>query len=160
LQRDVFRSVLGIARAHAKPVLVHSRYAWTDALALVMESGISRAAFHWFTGFSSVLKGIMDAGYYISATPAVEYHEEHRRAVKGVSLDRLLLETDAPVWYGRSERYESRPADVVRSLNGVAQLRGEAPVTIASATTMAAMELLGVATPTDDEEVIKHGTGH
>lgn len=159
VQQDVFRRVLEIARFHGKPVLVHSRYAWTDALQLVLQSGVPRAVFHWFTGFSSVLKGIMDAGYYVSATPAVEYHEEHRRAVRGVPLDRLLLETDAPVWYGRSERYQSRPADVVRSLMGVAQLRGEPPATIASATTRAAMSLLEVAAPIDDEEVTNHGTG-
>jgi TatD DNase family protein len=158
-QQDVFRVVLEIARSQEKPVLVHSRYAWTDALRLVAESGVSRAVFHWFTGFSSVLKGIIDSGYYVSATPAVEYHEEHRRAVRAVPLERLLLETDAPVWYGRSDRYQSRPADVVRSLMGAAALREESPEAVADATTRAALALLGLATPIDDEEVTTNGTG-
>ncbi len=160
LQKDVFKSVLEIACVHQKPVLVHSRYAWKDALELVLQAGVQRAVFHWFTGFSSVLKGIIDAGYHISATPAVEYHEEHRRAVKEVPLDHLLLETDAPVWYGRVERYESRPADVVRSLQGVALLREIPAEVVASATTRAAMDLLGVASPNEHEEVINNdGTG-
>ncbi|MFW6056326.1 MAG: TatD family hydrolase [Chloroflexota bacterium] len=144
VQKDIFRKVLEIARVHDKAVLVHSRYAWTDALNLVLESGVTRAVFHWFTGFSSALKGIMEADFYISATPAVEYHEEHRRAVKAVHLDRLLLETDTPVWYGRSDRYQARPVDVVRSLKGVAQLRGESIATVAQTTTMAASRLLRI----------------
>ncbi len=149
-QKDIFSRVLEIAHVHDKPVLVHSRYAWTDALNLVLESGVTRAVFHWFTGFSSALKGIMEAGFYISATPAVEYHEEHRRAVRAVHLDRLLLETDTPVWYGRSDRYQARPVDVVRSLKGVAQLRGESIATVAQMTTLAATRLLGINVPIHD----------
>ena len=150
MQKDILRAVLEMARAHDKPVLIHSRYAWTDALRLVVESGVTRAVFHWFTGFSSALRGIMEAGFYISATPAVEYHEEHRRAVKAVPLDRLLLETDTPVWYGRSDRFQARPADVVRSLKGVAELRGESTATVAQTTTMAAARILRIAVPTQE----------
>ncbi|MBN1152635.1 MAG: TatD family hydrolase [Dehalococcoidia bacterium] len=142
-QQEVFRALLSMAAAKSCPVLVHSRYAWTDALRLVLESGVRNVVFHWFTGFSSVLHAIMEAGFYVSATPATEYHEEHRRAVKAVSAAHLLLETDTPVWYGRSTRYESRPADVIRSLRAVATLRDETEEALAERTTRAAMRLLG-----------------
>ncbi|MBN1460221.1 MAG: TatD family hydrolase [Armatimonadetes bacterium] len=144
LQQEVFSRQLAAAARSERPVLVHSRYAWTDAFRLVLESGVRSVVFHWFTGFTAVLHGIMDAGFYVSATPAVEYHEEHRRAVRVVPLQQLLLETDAPVWYGvDSLRYESRPADVVRSLKAAAKLRGEDEETLSVATTDAAMRLLG-----------------
>ena len=120
---------------YSKPVIVHSRYAWKDALRVVQDSGIEKAVFHWFTGFSSVLKEIIDCGYFISATPATEYHEEHRRAVGESPLDKLLLETDCPVTYGREARYESRPADVLRTLRAVSQLKGIDEATIAERTT-------------------------
>jgi TatD DNase family protein len=142
-QQEVFARLLAMAASAQCPVLVHSRYAWTDALRLVLESHVGSAVFHWFTGFSSVLHGIMDAGFYVSATPAAEYHEEHRRAVRAVPLGQLLLETDAPVWYGRDVRYESCPADVVRSLRAVAELRAESEETLAVTTTRAARHLLG-----------------
>lgn len=143
LQQDVFRRLLAAASRNGLPVLVHSRYAWTDALRLVTESGARSVVFHWFTGFSSVLHAIMDQGYFVSATPATEYHEEHRRAVKAVAADRLLLETDTPVWYGRDARYESRPADALRSLRAAAALRGESEAAMAESTTRAASQLLG-----------------
>jgi len=123
IQKDVLRSLLDLAKKYAKPAIIHSRYAWKDALQLVQDSGVDKAVFHWFTGFASVLRDIVNGGYFISATPATEYHEEHRRAVKETPLDRLFLETDCPVAYGREVRYNSRPVDVLRSLTAVARLK-------------------------------------
>jgi TatD DNase family protein len=140
LQQEVLGRLLNIANKYAKPAIIHSRYAWRDALSLVQNVGIDRAVFHWFTGFSSVLKDIIDGGYFVSATPASEYHEEHRRAIKEAPLRRLLLETDCPVTYGREARYESRPADVLRGLKAVSQLRCVEEATIAEWTTKNAIE--------------------
>jgi TatD DNase family protein len=142
LQQEVLGQLLNIARKYAKPAIIHSRYAWKDALTLVQNVGIDRAVFHWFTGFSSVLKDIIDGGYFVSATPASEYHEEHRRAIKEAPLQRLLLETDCPVTYGREARYESQPADVLRGLKAVSQLKGVDEAIIAEQTTRNAIEFL------------------
>jgi TatD DNase family protein len=146
VQKRVFGGVLKIARACGKPALVHSRYAWRDALDAVVAAGVEKAVFHWYTGTSSVLRDIISRGYYISATPAVEYHEEHHRAVKEVPLDRLLLETDAPVVYrrGSPEEFEAGPADVVRSLRGAAVLRGVGEAEMARATTANARGFFGL----------------
>jgi TatD DNase family protein len=135
LQQGVLGRLLNIAKKYAKPAVIHSRYAWKDALHLIQDVGMEKAVFHWFTGFSSVLRGIIDGGYFVSATPAAEYHEEHRRAVKEAPLQRLLLETDCPVTYGRTARYESRPADVLRALESVSQLKDIDEATIAEQTT-------------------------
>jgi TatD DNase family protein len=146
LQKNVFREVLGIAKANQKPALIHSRYAWRDALDLVREARLEKAVFHWYAGTSSVLRDIVIQGYFISATPAVEYHAEHRRAVKEIPLERMLLETDAPVVYrrGREFEYESRPADVVRSLRGAAGLKGVSEAQLAEVTTENAMRFFGL----------------
>ena len=146
LQKRVLREILGIAKAHDKPALIHSRYAWRDALDAVTEAGLERAVFHWYTGTSSVLRDIIGQGYYISVTPAVEYHEEHRRAVKEAPLERMLLETDAPVTYGRGSEHEftASPADVSRSLRGAAVLKGVSEAEIAETTTKNAERLFGI----------------
>jgi TatD DNase family protein len=146
LQKRVLGEILSIARRRGKPALIHSRYAWRDAFDLVRDSGLEKAVFHWYTGTSSVLRDIIAQGYYISVTPAVEYHEEHRRAVKEAPLERLLLETDCPVVYQRgSEReYKSGPGDIMRSLAGAAALKGVSEEEIARVTTENAMRLFGV----------------
>ena len=142
VQKYVLKQLLKMAKTHNKPVMLHSRYAWRDSLTLVEEAQLEKAAFHWYTGTSSVLRDIVMQGYFISATPAVEYHEEHRRAVKKTPLERLLLETDSPVVYGRATEfeYESRPVHIVRALRGVARLKGVSEAQIAEVTTDNALQ--------------------
>lgn len=143
-QQAAFREMLALARRHGKPVSVHSRYSWKDSFDLVVESGVAKAVFHWYTGFTSVLREIVAAGCLISATPAAEYHDEHRRAIKETPLESLLLETDCPVWYGRETRYESRPADIVRSLHAVAGIKRLDAAAVADRTTRNAIEFFGL----------------
>jgi TatD DNase family protein len=143
-QKEVLGRLLNIAKKYAKPAIIHSRYAWKDALQMIQNVGIEKAVFHWFTGFSSVLRDIIGDGYFISATPAAEYHEEHRRAVKEAPLPRLLLETDCPVAYGRAARYESQPADILRGLAAVSQLKGIGEATIAEQTTRNAIDFFSL----------------
>ena len=137
MQQGVFREILKIAKKHHKPVSIHSRYAWRDAFSLAAEAQVEKAVFHWYTGTSSVLKDIINHGYFLSATPALEYHEEHRRAIKEAPSEKLLLETDAPVVYGRGRdfAYASRPVDVRRSLRVAAELKGVSEARLAEITT-------------------------
>lgn len=146
LQKRVFADTLKIAKDSGRPALVHSRYAWRDALDLVISSGVEKAVFHWYTGTSGVLRDIISHGFYLSVTPAVEYHEEHRRAVKEAPLNRLLLETDTPVVYarGREGEFKSTPSDVLRALKGAAALKGFSEAELAAVTTENAKRLFGI----------------
>jgi len=147
LQQQVLKRLLEIAVKFNKPVSLHSRYAWKDCLQAVKDAGVTKAVFHWYTGFSSTLAEIIEVGYYISATPAAEYHEEHRRAVREAPLERLLLETDSPVYYGRENRYRSQPSDVLRSLKACAEIKGMAAEEIARVTTANARSLFNPGQP-------------
>jgi TatD DNase family protein len=144
LQKEVLGRLLDIARKYVNPAIIHSRYAWKDALQIIQDADIDKAVFHWFTGFSSVLQDIIGGGYSISATPAAEYHEEHRRAVREASLQRLFLETDCPVTYGREARYESKPADILRGLKAVSQLKEIDEATVAEQTTRNAINFFSL----------------
>ena len=144
IQKEVLRRLLALALRHDSPVSLHSRYAWKDALQEAKDAGIKKLVFHWYTGFSSTLAELLEAGYYISATPAAEYHDEHRRAIREVPLDRLLLETDCPVYYGREQRYRSQPSDVVRSLRATAAIKGITEEEAAAFTTANACRLFGL----------------
>jgi len=140
----VFRDVLDMARRYDKAVSIHTRYAWKDGFELVRASGVSKAVFHWYTGFSSVLREIVASGHFISATPAAEYHDEHRRAVRETPLESLLLETDSPVTYGRETRFQARPSEVVRTLRAVAKIKNVEEAAVAGITTSNARALFGL----------------
>ena len=141
LQKEVLAQVLELARKSEKPASIHSRYAWRDCFTVVRESGVKKAVFHWYTGPIKVLREILAEGYLASATPALAYHEEHRRAVKEAPLSQLVLETDSPVAY-RGHRAE--PSDVIRVLQLVAELKKLDPNAVAEATTNNAREVFGL----------------
>jgi TatD DNase family protein len=145
LQVEVLEQLLLLAVEIGKPVSLHSRYAWKDGLAAAKRAGATRLVFHWYTGLSSTLAELIEAGYYVSVTPAAEYHLEHRRAVRETPLERLLLETDSPVSYGRETRYRAQPSDVRRSLRAAAEIKRIDESELAEITTRNAMRLFEIA---------------
>ena len=140
-QKGALKSILALAKRYNKPVIIHSRYAWRDSFTLVKEAAVEKATFHWYTGPINVLKDILREGYFVSATLAAEYHDEHRRAIKEATLENLLLETDSPVTY---RGHQAEPADVVLALNSVAELKGLPPSIVADKTTENALRLYGI----------------
>jgi TatD DNase family protein len=144
-QQAVLGGLVGLAKKYHKPSIIHSRYSWRDALILAIEAGVKKAVFHWYTGPSSVLRDIIVQGYFVSATPASEYHAEHCRAVREAPLLNLLLETDAPVEYGRELKYTSLPKDVQRSLRAASGIKGVEEAVLAEQTTQNALRFFPMA---------------
>jgi TatD DNase family protein len=112
---------LEIASEARVPVSVHSRSAYNDTLDLVIDSGVD-AVFHWYDGPIHILHRLIDSGFYVSATPAIEYSKGVRAAMHEAPLERILVETDSPV-YLRNLGRESKPVDVVRVVNVLANLK-------------------------------------
>lgn len=146
IQKQVLRQVLEIARQYDKPVSVHSRYAWRECLTCVQESQVARAVFHWYTGPINVLREFISGGYFTSATLAIEYHQEHKRAIKETPFDRLMLETDSPVPYRLGEtRHNAEPADVAKAVvKSMAQLKDVEQDAVAERTTANARAFFGI----------------
>lgn len=124
-QRAVFARHLDLAREFNLPVIVHSRGAWRESLAMVKAAGVKAADFHWYSGPEDVLKDILDAGFVISCSPALEYSPEVRRAALYAPLGSILVETDTPVMIPgpARERVPSAPKDVWRTLRALAVLK-------------------------------------
>lgn len=143
LQREVFARQLKIAKEAGKPVVVHSRGAWEDCLGMVKEAGVE-ALFHWFSGPADVLRELLECGYYISATPALDYGREHIEAVRFTPLSRILSETDSPVYYkGRFGR-RAEPSDVVEVVAMLSRLKGVSMEEAAEACLRNAIDFYGL----------------
>jgi TatD DNase family protein len=121
-QEEVFRALLALACREEKPVLLHARRAWGEALGILRSLGVEKAVFHWYSGPSDVLERVLEQGFSISATPAAAYSERHREAIRAVPLGQLLLETDCPEVY-RGKR--SEPKDILTALLSVGEVRGK-----------------------------------
>jgi TatD DNase family protein len=120
LQWEVFSRILKIARKNEKPMIIHTRFSYERAHRMVVEAGIEKAVFHWYSGPENILSRIVEDGYFVSATPALAFSKAHREAIIKTPLDKILIETDSPVKY----RYKtSEPADLVETLRQLAQLK-------------------------------------
>ncbi len=134
IQRQIYVDQLQFAKEYDKPVSVHGRGSWRDALDLAVLYGPENVVFHWYSGSLEVLVEILDRGYLISATPAVEYSRDHRAALAKMPLDRILLETDSPV-YLRNRKRPSEPSDLVITLRALAKLKEASEHEVANITT-------------------------
>ncbi len=141
MQRRVFQRILSIANENDKPLSIHSRGAWTDCVNMVIESGVRKAVFHWFSGPVKDLKKILDYGYYVSATPAVAYSREHRKIIARTPLENIILETDSPVVYAGEP---AEPSHILKALNAVAELKKEKVSFVAEKTTENAKQIFGI----------------
>ncbi len=132
-QRQIYVDLLKMAKEHCRPVSIHGRGSWRDALDLALLHGPDQAVFHWYSGPLDILAEILDHGYYISATPSAEYSRDHRAALASAPLERIMIETDSPV-YLRNRGKPSEPADITITVNALARLKDTTEEDIASVT--------------------------
>jgi TatD DNase family protein len=99
-QRAAFAAGLQVVRRLACPVVIHSRGAFDDCVAMIDASGVdwTRVVFHCFTEGEREMAELMRRGGYGSFTGILTYKnaDNIRAAAKLQGLDRLMVETDAP----------------------------------------------------------------
>lgn len=99
-QRDRFRVHIQAARQTGLPLVVHTRHASDDTLAVLRDEGQGAVTgvFHCFTETREVARAALDLGFLISFSGILTFRnaEELREVAKMVPLDRCLIETDAP----------------------------------------------------------------
>ena len=104
-QRERFRVHIRAARQTSKPLVIHTRSASSDTLAILKEVGqgggegaSARGVFHCFTETREVARAALDLGFYVSFSGIVTFKSavDIREVAAFVPLDRLLIETDSP----------------------------------------------------------------
>ncbi len=130
LQYEAFVQQLQLARRLQKPVVVHSREAQADTVAILREQGMTDRplVFHCFTGTPEEARQILDNGWYVSLAGVVTFKNARdvQDAAKLVPPDRLLIETDSPYLTPEPLRRvrPNEPAYVAHTARFLAQLRG------------------------------------
>ena len=132
-QRERFRTHIRAARQVGVPLVIHTRAASDDTLAILREEGEQGGAgsaggvFHCFTETREVARAALDLGFYVSLSGIVTFknaRELHEVATL-IPDDRLLIETDSP--YLAPVPYRGKintPAYVPHVAARLAELRG------------------------------------
>jgi len=132
-QRERFRTHIRAARRCGKPLIIHTRAASADTVAILREEGEDGAAgsaggvFHCFTETAEVARAALDLGFYISFSGILTFKSaaDLREVARFVPLDRLLIETDSP--YLAPVPYRGKvnnPSYVPFVARQIAELRG------------------------------------
>ncbi|HBV39990.1 MAG TPA: metal-dependent hydrolase [Erwinia sp.] len=139
-QQASFREHIRIGRDLNKPVIVHTRDARDDTLAILKEEKVEGCGgvLHCFTEDRETAEKLLDMGFYISFSGIATFRnaETIREAARYVPLDRMLVETDspylAPVPYRGKENQPAYTRDVA---DYMAVVKGVSIETLAEATT-------------------------
>jgi TatD DNase family protein len=126
-QRQNFEHQLELAERHGLPVVVHTRSAESDTLALIRQFPGVVGVLHCFTESWEMASAALALGYYISISGIVTFRngENVREVARQVPEDRLLVETDAPWLAPVPHRGKpNAPAYVRDTAAFVAELRG------------------------------------
>ena len=138
-QRERFRVHIRAARETGKPLVIHTRSASADTLAILREEGSQgvRGVFHCFTESDDVARAALDLGFHISFSGILTFKNAAalREVARWVPLDRLLIETDSPYLAPVPHRGKpNQPAYVPWVARQLAELRGVTPEAIGIAT--------------------------
>lgn len=99
-QRDRFRVHIRAALESSLPLVIHTRSAAADTLAILREEGGAAAGgvFHCFTETADVARAALDLGFHISFSGILTFRNaaDLREIARWVPLDRCLIETDSP----------------------------------------------------------------
>ncbi len=138
-QRRAFEDQLRMAAALDLPVVVHSREAEADTIALVRAAAAERivGVLHCFSGGPALLEAGLEAGWYVSFAGVVTFRKfDGQDLVRAVPGERLLVETDSPYLAPIPHRGKrNEPAYVPLVAAAVAAIRGETPEEVARTTT-------------------------
>ena len=140
-QQRLFRLHIDVAREVQLPVIIHTRDAEEDTLA-ILEDELGKGAFpaliHCFTASAEFGEKVLDLGLSISLSGIVTFKnaKDLQEVAKTVPADRLLVETDSPFLAPVPHRGKPcEPAYTADTARFVAELRGEDPAQLAEQTT-------------------------
>ncbi len=140
-QQRLFRRHIAIARDLQLPVIIHTRDAEDDTIAILAEEmgeGAFPALIHCFTASASFGERVLDLGLSISISGIVTFKNAHELADFAAQIpeDRLLVETDSPFLAPVPHRGRPcEPAFVADTARFLAERRGVTPEALAEATT-------------------------
>ncbi|MGE0262510.1 MAG: TatD family hydrolase [Candidatus Obscuribacterales bacterium] len=129
-QLRAFREQVQIARDCQKPVIVHCRDAWQEAIEILKEERDERlkGVFHCFTGSPAIMPLVEELDFYVSFSGIVTFQNARdiQACARLVRQDRMLVETDCPFLAPQKMRGKrNEPSYVWWVAEKLAELRGE-----------------------------------
>ena len=149
LQRERFREQIILARDLRLPIVVHTREAQEDTIAILKEENAADVGgvFHCFSGDARLAKNALDLGFLLSFSGVITFQNATmlRDIVKTVPMDRILVETDSPYLTPAPHRGKrNEPAHVRLVAEKIAAIQGMTADQIAELTSQNARRVFKI----------------
>jgi TatD DNase family protein len=149
LQRERFREQITLARDLRLPIVVHTREAQDDTIAILKEENAADVGgvFHCFSGDAQLAKNALDLGFLLSFSGVITFQNATmlRDIVKTVPMDRILVETDSPYLTPAPHRGKrNEPAHVRLVAEKIAAIQGMTADQIAELTSQNARRVFKI----------------
>ena len=148
VQKQMFRQLLDLAREKELPVIIHTREAGNDIIAILKDKSKQgwRGVFHCFSGSIPLAFELIDMGFHISFTGNITFKNSRTvEVMKKIPLERLLLETDCPFMAPVPHRGKrNEPAYVYFVAQKMAEVKNLSTGYVAEVTTQNAIGLFGL----------------
>lgn len=95
-QKQVFEQQIALAQKYKKPLMLHLRDAYADALDILRTHKDTRGNAHFFAGTTAEARQFLDIGFTISFTGVVTFAKQYAELIDFVPLDMIQVETDCP----------------------------------------------------------------
>ncbi len=126
LQKKVFIEHIELANKIGKPLMLHIRNAYDDALEILKAHAKVKGDTHFFAGDWNTARKFLDFGFTLSFTGVLTFTHDYDEVVKNAPLDMLLSETDAPYVTPMPHRGKrNEPAYVTEVVRAIARIRAE-----------------------------------
>jgi TatD DNase family protein len=126
-QRRAFRTHIALSRETDKPLVVHVREAWDDAMAILREEGAEHVVLHCFSGDEAIAREAGARGYFVSFAGNLTYPGAGSlRSAAAAAMDGwVLAETDSPFLPPQEKRGSPNdPSNVLATLGELSRTRG------------------------------------
>lgn len=121
-QKEIFRKFIDIAKRVKLPLVIHSWDAEQECFDMVKDSGLM-CVFHCYSGSRELAQQILDRGFWISMSTQILFSKHHRKLMKLIPLEKVLLETDAP-WLSPNKPEPNYPWNIKLSAKKIADIKG------------------------------------
>ena len=121
-QKKLFEKMIQLAEKLNKPIIVHSRKAEQDCIAMLQSSKLKKIIMHCFTGKKSLVKKIVDNGWFLTAPTCITRSTQFQENVKLIPITQLFCETDAP-YLSPFKNKRNEPAFVVEAYKKVTEIK-------------------------------------
>ena len=95
-QKEAFIAQIELANEFNKPLMLHIRQAYQDALAILKEHTKVKGNIHFFAGSLEEAKAFIELGFTLSFTGVITFTHDYDEVIKNIPLEMIMSETDAP----------------------------------------------------------------